>query len=199
MEDDPAQGVSIRLLDGTTRKVVRSEVMRVNYGDAAAAPPPPSPAPSAPVAVAPLAAPPLAPSGYGYGYGAPGALPALGARRDSEGHHVPALWITGLSLWSVTYLATIAITAGVARGDKGKAIGEACIPIAGPFVGLADGGDSLTGAERGGIITSLVLQQVGIALFVMGATIRVGGHDSSASIAPMPVRGGGGGAFVASF
>lgn len=59
-EEDPSRGVTIKLIDGTTRTLAPGDVQRVQYGArAAAAPaaPPPAAAPTTPAAPGPAAAP----------------------------------------------------------------------------------------------------------------------------------------------
>jgi hypothetical protein len=56
-EYDPQKGVTIKLIDGTIRKVERAQVARVEYGGATALPPPPPPPP--PAAAAPAAEAPV--------------------------------------------------------------------------------------------------------------------------------------------
>ncbi|HVY46962.1 MAG TPA: hypothetical protein VHB21_13835 [Minicystis sp.] len=193
MEDDPNKGVSIQLLDGTVRRVPRSDVAEVRYAGAApkmaapsnmpgpggapaAAPPPPSPGPAAGTS-------PGAPSAYAAA--APSGLsPALSTLpppvHPGSTHSLRPRWITGLVLWSLTYSVTIGTTAGIVVGGDGKgaAVGEACIPFAGPFVLIADHNNEPSDGEKAALVTSGVVQQVALAMFIAGVSVRVpGGGD----------------------
>jgi hypothetical protein len=178
MEDDPAQGVSIQLLDGTVRRVSRVEISRVQYAGAGQLPA----AVPAPVAVAPLGEP-----AWARPY-----EPVPGVRRTKS---LRPLWITGLALWGATYIATIAVTAAVAEDDAGKYAGEAAVPIAGPFIVLADGEPS--DGQTAALIASGVIQTLSATMFVLGLSIRV--PDNSAKVVPLPVAKGSGLAIVGTF
>jgi hypothetical protein len=184
MEDD-ANGVSIRLVDGTTRRVPRAEIMRVQYAnDVARTAAAPAPATGQPQALA--AAPPSVAAPVPYG-----ALPPLPAEKPvSRAHTIRPLWITGLVAFGAMYVTTIVVVAAIPFEDedaKPRGIAEAFVPLAGPFIGLADGGGNLTGAEKGGLIASGIIQNVGAALFIIGVTVKVGGPDLGSTIGPSGV------------
>ena len=187
MEDDES-GVSVILVDGTTNRVPRSRVSKVQYHGtpeaAHAAPAPPASAgPTAPaagaVSSAPLASPAPLP-----------ALPDPGQYRGG-GQHLTALWVTGLAVFSVAYLVGIPITAATDQTDThSKSVAEVSVPLVGPFLLLGDSANSLTGAETAGLVASAILQNAGVAMFIIGATARVGGSDSAVALVPSGVGSG---------
>jgi hypothetical protein len=212
---DDATEVSIKLPDGTTRRVPRHEVARVEYAGASQAPqasPPtqvPSPAPTAPAASvckrdgdcasdsycdasdrcvsrSSLTAP-IAPVAS-----TPGASAAGADRVRYETKGIPALYIAGPALLGLTWSVSIMVTAAVSSDkDKAQAVGYSCIPVAGPWVMLSS--DLKTDKYTGPLVLSGVLQGAGLVMTVLGVSIRrrvpqVGfelGKHTTASVAPV--------------
>ncbi len=118
-DEDPVKGVTVKLLDGTTRTIPMAEVARVQYGPAAAAAAPapapaPPPAPAAPVlapvpSYGPMAAPVYPPRG---GHGA-GDVPEVRQRRST------GLMVTGIVLMGVGAVSMAAGGALFAAGGGG--------------------------------------------------------------------------------
>ncbi len=115
--EDPVQGVSIKLLDGTTRNVPPAEVARVEYGPPAGAP---ATAPAPAAGVAPAALPPAAPPPAAYpGASAPGAAyygPSRPPNGDMGAPHARARRSTGLMVTGIVLsgLGASALGAGIA-------------------------------------------------------------------------------------
>jgi hypothetical protein len=176
MEEDPQKGTSIKLLDGTVKKLSPAEVKRVIYAGAPAAPA--KPPPVAPTVVAP--AMPVAP---GMVAPMPAAMPGVLPAMDSQPYYgagpyygqVPrpqahkggkGLIITGLVLLSV--------------GAASAAVGGALI---------AD--DSSDGETTGGIgacIAGGSLVLIGGILTLVGAAVR-GSSSSDDALVLTPVVG----------
>ncbi len=200
IEEDPSRGVRIQLADGTVQTVPAADVTRVAYGGAGAAQPT-GPAPAAPPAVPP--------GGPGPGYGAPGYGPGAGwARGDTytrETRGIPGLYIAGPIVLGVAWLTTIAVTTAInseggVEDSEAKAIGYACIPIAGPWAMMADS-DVDTRDYTAPLVVSGVLQGAGLAMTILGLTIRREVRVPSAihparsltlSLHPVPTPSGGG-------
>jgi hypothetical protein len=87
---------------------------------------------------------------------------------------IKGLVIAGPIILGVTWLATIGITAGVSTGTEseriGTNVGYAAIPIAGPFVLLADG-DRDTDNFAAPLILAGVLQTAGLAMTIVGVVV----------------------------
>jgi hypothetical protein len=167
MEEDPQRGVSIKLLDGTTRKVLPKEVDHVDYAAAASPPsiaPRPPPTPAAPL---PMALPP------------PMYMPVNVEGNHSSSKSLTAVWVTGLVGFLVVYTAGIPITAAVAYGTHGDhpaaSVGEACVPLAGAWIGLADSQPGETSGQKAAIVAAGIAQLTFATLFVVGLSVR---HDS---------------------
>ena len=91
----------------------------------------------------------------------------------SERRLMPGLYITGPVLLGTMWITTIAVTAAVsAPGDVGRATGYASIPVVGPWVMLGSSLD--TSSYVGPLILSGILQSAGLALTIVGFTVR---HD----------------------
>ncbi len=117
-------------------------------------------------AVAPLPAGPPPPQGYGP---PPGQRPP--PRYRTERTPILGLVIAGAVTFGVVWLATVGVTAGVSSdADRGEATGYAAIPMVGPWVML--GSDLDTDDYSAALVTSGILQAAGVAMFVLGVTIR---------------------------
>lgn len=140
MEEDPKQGVTVKLVDGTVKKVKAGDVKSVEYGAAKAA----EPAPQAGTTqgTAPVVAPPLAPVAPSSPYGPPPAHRRRSERRST------GLLVTGLVLMP---LGAIAIGTGVAIGVVNKGYKH---DAAAPGIALLIGGGTF-------LLTGLVFTIVG--------------------------------------
>lgn len=184
--DEPA-GVTMQLPDGTTRKLLRAEVTRVEYAGSAAAPPPAAPAPTATVPGAPPPATPPAttcgrdadcsPDAYCSAAGActPRAAPgplgyAAPDTAPTRTQGIPALYIIGPIVLGVAWAATVAVTAAVTPDNaKAEYVSYACIPIGGPWVIIANDNK---GDYTGPLVVSGVVQGAGLVMTVLGVSIR---------------------------
>lgn len=189
VEEDPVKGVSVRLADGTVRKVPPNELKRVVYAADAKADAARPASPSAGAAPAPAGAPSTAGS-YAPSAGPDAPLYDVRAtphakRRSS----IKGLWIPSLILWSTTYAATVAVTAGIVAGERssnGAVIGESAIPFAGPWVMIADDHNKID-KDSGRMALSVlsgVVQDVCLLGFILGVSLHTGGSEAAKSQGP---------------
>lgn len=186
MEQDPRTGVSIKLLDGTTRAIPAADVASVEYGSPASASPPP--AVSAPSAAAPGV--PTGPSTAPVRSTPPadGAIPAQ-HMEDHVTHGIPAIWIPGLVIFLTTYATAIAVVAATADDRvRGKSIGYAAIPLFGAIPAFADEDARPEGAGNyAAIIAGTILENVGMAMFIGGLAAPRHHQVMVNNAAPLPV------------
>lgn len=204
--EDTAQVVSVLLPDGTTRKIPRAEVARVDYAGTA----PPATTPAAPdgppcsrdadcaadrfcdardrcVPRAPLAPPPGAPPYVGPGTFAPSG----DGRTETVG--IKGLWLTGLIVFGSVYVAGIPAAAGIsaAAGSKepGSHAGMMAIPFAGPWLEAAGVVEEESSEGTPGFVAVGALQIVGATLFIIGVSVRRERRMTATSLvdhAPLP-------------
>lgn len=179
---DDASGVTLQLLDGSTRTIPRAEIMRVDFADAAAPAPASTPAPAA--------APPPASAG---------ADPPMGRKLGEEPRDAPdaqsarVLWITSLVAFGTTYAATVGTAAGVvsSTGGGGEYVAYAAIPVAGPFVdlGVLTSEFDLKAGPIAGLIALGVMQVASVTLFAVGVSMEQSAlADSPGAASAEPIR-----------
>jgi hypothetical protein len=127
VEEDPQKGVTLKLGDGTLRKIPAKDVKQVEYGADAAKQAAPSPAPAAPGPIAVTSSPPPAPVGY------------VMVNTGSSTHRAnPGLFVTGMVLTIVG--ATSIPIGGIALGvGEGKHCSSGT-PMCGVGAGFLGGG-----------------------------------------------------------
>lgn len=194
VEEDPLKGVSVRLADGTVRKIPPNELKRVIYAaDAKASAKPPaaaaafaSPAPASVLAPTPLPSAAYAPGAFA---GQPPLYDVRSSPHRSHRSSIKALWIPSLIVWSTTYVATVAVTAGIVATEKSSnaaVVGESAIPFAGPWVMIADPQNHMD--QQAGRMASTaisgVFQDICLLGFILGVSIHTGGGDEAKSRAP---------------
>ena len=125
----------------------------------------------------------------------------IGCTGAVERRRVPIdwLWITGTVLTSVTWLATIGVTAGVSDpSTAGMTTGLAAVPILGPWLMFTQ---PLQDSYKGLIVGSGVLQLVGLGMIIGGAvgtteevcvSGRLGCADAGFRVAVVPIVAPGG-------
>ena len=131
--EDPVNGVTVKLIDGTTRTIPKAEVARVQYGPEAAAPAPAPAAPAAPGAPLPGYGPaPGAPA-----YGQPGAPTYTGT--GAPGYGPPA---TGYGGGDVPKARQRRSTGLMVTGIVLMGGGAGAMAAGGALVGVAGSDDS---------------------------------------------------------
>jgi hypothetical protein len=159
LEEDPKVGVTVRLADGTVKKVSRANIASIDYGrggeaqGSAPAPQPLAPAP-APAAQSSSNTEPIP------------AQPA------TESVPIKPLWIAGVITLGGAYAATIVTTVGFAAGHDGAAapIALSAFPIAGPFIITA--GYDTTGALNALYVSYGLFQIVGLGALITGLAVH---------------------------
>lgn len=169
---DDAEGVTIELLDGSIRKVPRSQVANVEYA---------STAPMGPAAGA-------APTWDGTDM-SNSMADTLGSPEDEGGHRLVGrvLWVSGLATFVTAYVATISVVA--VRGDN-DAPALAAIPVGGPFAVLAVANSNTADEGIAGLVVSGVMQPIGLVAFGVGLGVELGAPESEAEISVVPVGPG---------
>ena len=103
-------------------------------------------------------------------------MPAVEGENPPPGYHtettnIRGLWIAGISTWAPSYLLSI-LGGGIAdavEGTDGYYAAWNLLPIAGPFVTAAHGGDSgISGGGKVYFIFMGVLQAAGAGMFIGG-------------------------------
>jgi hypothetical protein len=155
MEEDPEKGTSIKMPDGTVRRLDPSEVKRVVYGDSSetAPAPPPVPPPPAPRPLPDLTAP----------------VPQY--RTVKRG--IPGLYIAGPIVLGSTWLLTIGLTAALTNSDDpfyGQKVGAACVPVFGPWVLLSQ--PQIGSGYVAPIVFSGLAQAAGLVMTIAGLAAR---------------------------
>jgi hypothetical protein len=165
--EDPKEGVTIVLADGSVHTIKPQDVKRVVYGGgiARSAAPAPAPAPAA----APLGElPPPAPD----------ATPAWAPRPRPGGKTLTALWVPSLVVLSATYLTTIittaVITANWGPDRQWDGLGYAFVPGAGPWIIFGVKGSQLGGLPNAMLVMSGILQDLSVAGLIVGLSVRTG-------------------------
>jgi hypothetical protein len=134
-------------------------------GAAAAPPATPTPAPVS-----------HAPASHGYAGAGPAPVPAGAApygppqdqvRYETETKGITGLIIAGPIVFGVAYATGIAVTAGLDADEE--LIAYSAIPVAGPWVMLAD---SRTSDYSGALAANGLLQAGGLAMFIIGVSVR---------------------------
>jgi hypothetical protein len=211
-QEDPKQGVTIVLADGSVRQIKAADVRRVVYGGGLAAAPAP-PAPPAPPA-APAPAPPTAPAWPGAP--PPPVPPAASAalspaavvpppasalpppyeaeppRRQGRGKTLRALWIPSLVVFSTMYVLTFAATTAVNMSYGGPpntaAIGFSFVPALGPWLIIGattiGGTDAQRTTQTAALAAAGIFQDLGLVGLIVGLSIRTGGDAAKAKGAP---------------
>jgi hypothetical protein len=106
-----------------------------------------------------------------------------------------ALWISGLSVWAVTYVFTglTATTLVTVANTRPATIAESWIPVVGPWIMLGDSVGFDTGQIAGTIISG-VLQAAGVAMFIAGVVLvdeAPRGGNTRVELGPLFTDGGG--------
>ncbi len=168
MEEDPQRGTSIKLLDGTVKRLAPAEVASVIHaGDAAPAPPstpPPAPVvPLAPVAAAPIAVQPAAVPGA-----APvGVLPALDDRTAYGAQYAPPVPRHRPGQGAVTAGLVILTLGGAVASVGGVVIGD----------GSSSNNDGEIAAGISTAVVGLGVFAVGGIVALIGVAIRASSAD----------------------
>jgi hypothetical protein len=198
--DVPADGVRVRLRDGSTHFYPRASVRRVQYDaditdPTPAAPPPPvsapTPVPAAPVPEpAPATTPAPAPAAS-----SSIAFPGPAAPVEVRSESIRPVWMTGLiteaGVWALRAVITSAVCAS-AGGCDGVDAASTVIPVAGAYVEFAHA----TPGYRAPLALSAAVETAALATFIVGLAVhrRV---PASVGVAAARSTAAGTGAFVA--
>ena len=119
------------------------------------------------------------PPGYGQSYGQqpynpqqPYAAPVYQQQPQPRVHYVErqtsikGLWIPGIVVFGASYVLTAAIGSSLVAGDYAS---WCSVPLVGPWVAL---GDANNDSEVAGAVVGGVLQTAGLAMFVLGLSLR---------------------------
>lgn len=215
IEDDPQAGISIRLVDGTMRKISRAKVETVNYAadKTEAAPPAPASPPPAPVPVAPQRR--RAQRHH--------SEESDDAQSDDDGYLAPnshwekrsltGLWVSGLvvdlSIWALRAAITMGICGSYssgARGCNGLDYGGAATPVIGAWIETPNA----QGGHFAALVASGLVETAGFVLFITGlaahrkVAIHDRYHDSDdgqlrMTVVPTTMNGGSGLVLVGQF
>jgi hypothetical protein len=157
LDEDPKVGVTVRLPDGTVKKVPRANIASIDYGRGGGSQ---ASAPTPQVAASAPAAPPS------------WNKEAVPAQPATESVPIKPLWLTGALTLGATYVATIVTTAGFATGHQGAGapIALSAFPLAGPFIITA--GYETKGALNALYVSYGVFQILGLGAFITGLAVH---------------------------
>lgn len=118
----------------------------------------------------------------------PAPVPVGGV--DTEVRNYVWVGIAGLATFGASWIATIIVAAATESPDKGLAIGHNVVPVAGPFISLAEGSHA---EDIQGVLAGLgALQGAGVAAALLGFTLesRIAVGETEAWVTPMVAPGG---------
>lgn len=221
IEDDPAAGATVRLGDGTTKKIPKSAISSIDYAPPAAVEPP---AP-APVVRIPQPAQPTQPMRRRAPHRTSDDSEDDGTADPdtSHGGHIErrslkGLWVTGLVIDLSVWALRAGVTAGMCasysakqHGCNGLDYGSAAIPVVGAWIQVSRGADP-NQIGVGGFAANVfagILEAGGFVMLVVGLSVKhkviVNGPETDSAMfttGPFhwrPTLGAGSGAIVGSF